>query len=166
MDSATYYFWDRCVAACARNASKEEIEELLDEARGYQEELYRFNLDYVLDEPSIKNLRTLCGWLANYMDIRYGGSITKIENNSSSSSTVSNNININLDLINDIDNSGLSQEENAKLKLLMLELATAKEKDPKSVASKLKDALDIAKSSTGAAKTLLDFVIPVIQSIS
>ena len=47
----------------------------------------------------------------------------------------------------------------------MLDLSAAQNKDAKTVAEKLRNALDVAKSSAGAAKAVMEFAIPIIQSI-
>lgn len=64
-----------------------------------------------------------------------------------------------------IESSDLTEDQTKELKALMLDLSAAKGKDSKTVAEKLKEALEIAKLSGEAAKAVLGFAVPVIQSI-
>ena len=81
---------------------------------------------------------------------------------SSSFSSVQIDLSITIEAI---ESSDLSEDQIKELKALMLDLSAAKGKDAKTIAEKLKDALDIAKSSAGAAKAVLEFAVPIIQNI-
>lgn len=81
---------------------------------------------------------------------------------SSSSSLAQIDLSITLEAI---ESSDLSEDQIKELKSLMLDLSAAKKKGPKVIAEKLKNALDIAKSSAGAAKAVLEFAVPIIQNI-
>lgn len=81
---------------------------------------------------------------------------------SSSSSSAQVDLSVTIEAI---ESSDLTEDQIKELKALMLDLSAAKGKDAKTVAEKLKNALDVAKSSTGAAKAIMEFAIPIIQSI-
>lgn len=92
-----------------------------------------------------------------------------INNNSLNAQAASSSFSsVQIDLsitIEAIESSDLSEDQIKELKALMLDLSAAKGKDAKTIAEKLKDALDIAKSSAGAAKAVLEFAVPIIQNI-
>lgn len=81
---------------------------------------------------------------------------------SSSSSSVQVDLSVTIEAI---ESSDLTEDQIKELKALMLDLSATKGKDSKTVAEKLKEALEIAKSSGEAAKAVLGFAVPVIQSI-
>ena len=81
-----------------------------------------------------------------------------------SSSSSSSQIDLSL-TIEIIESSNLTEDQIKELKALMTDLSAAKGKDAKTVAEKLMKALDVAKSSAGAAKAIMEFAIPIIQSI-
>lgn len=86
--------------------------------------------------------------------------------NALSDSSSSSSVQVDLSLtIEAIESSDLTEDQIKELKALMLDLSAAIGKDSKTVAEKLKEALEIAKSSGEAAKAVLGFAVPVIQSI-
>lgn len=86
--------------------------------------------------------------------------------NASADSSSSSSAQIDLSVaIEAIESSDLSEDQVKELKALMLDLSAAKGKDAKTIAEKLKDVLDIAKSSAEAAKAVMEFAVPIIQSV-
>lgn len=81
---------------------------------------------------------------------------------SSSSSSAQVDLSVTIEAI---ESSDLTEDQIKELKALMLDLSAAQNKDAKTVAEKLRNALDVAKSSAGAAKAVMEFAIPIIQSI-
>lgn len=132
-------------------------------------------------EEDIKNdvhklLGKLEGWKEMMLDPTSKAGKHSIENhnininnnslNAQAASSSFSSVQIDLSItIEAIESSDLSEDQIKELKALMLDLSAAKGKDAKTIAEKLKDALDIAKSSAGAAKAVLEFAVPIIQNI-
>lgn len=161
--NATYDLWERCQEAISSNASQEVIDELFAEAQGYKHIMRMTRSDALLNDHSINGLRALAGWLAFHMDnMGYAKPVTNINNTAKADASVQIDLSVTIEAI---ESSDLSEDQIKELKALLLDLSAAKGKDAKTIAEKLKDALDIAKSSAGSAKAVMEFAVPIIQSI-
>lgn len=130
-------------------------------------------------DENIKNdigkiLGKLEGWKEMMLDPTSKAGKHSIENhnvninNVSASADSSSYSSVQIDLsvtIEAIESSDLTESQIKELKALMLDLSAVKGKDAKTIAEKLKDALDVAKSSAGAAKAVMEFAVPIIQSV-
>lgn len=161
--NATYDLWEKCQEAIKSNASQEAIDGLFAEASGYREVMRIMRSDSILDDHSINGLRKLSGWLALHMDnMGYAKPVTNINNSAKANASVQIDLSVTIEAI---ESSDLTEDQIKELKALMLDLSAAKGKDAKTIAEKLNGALDVAESSAGAAKAVLEFAIPIIQSI-
>ncbi|GEM_PF-6207647 len=161
--NATYDLWERCQEAINSNADQEIIEGLFAEAKGYKHIMRTMRCDALLNDHSINGLRALAGWLAFHMDnMGYAKPVTNINNSAKATASVRVDLSVTIEAI---ESSDLTEDQIKELKALMLDLSAAQNKDAKTVAEKLRNALDVAKSSAGAAKAVMEFAIPIIQSI-
>lgn len=161
--NATYDLWERCQEAINSNANQEVIDGLFAEAQGYKYIMVMMRCDNILNNRSIDGLRVLAGWLASHMDnTGYAKPVANINNSAKANASVQIDLPVTIKAIESCD---LTDEQIKELKALMLDLSAVQNKDAKTVAEKLRNALDVAKSSAGAAKAVMEFAIPIIQSI-
>lgn len=162
--SATYSFWLRCGEVINEQGSQEDIDALFEEAEGYRHVMSMMYADGILLDRTLSGLRKLRGWLAFHMDnMGYAAPVTNITNSATASATAEVSIS---QTFSELEESDLSEEEITALKAALADVLAAKEQGPSKFAEKLEKALEIAKSSATAAKSVLDFAAPLIQMLS